>query len=74
MLEEIVERPDPAREQRRPAAEEVALDPFDVAAVRDDEPGIAPARIERGEIPLEKQRDLAGVGRPHDERERHQTM
>src|SRR4029453_6710723 len=29
---------------------------------------------EHTQIPLQKQRNLAGVSRPHDERERHRTM
>ena len=75
VLEEVVERPDVAREQRPPAAQEVALDPLDVRTVRDDEPGIAPGvTLERDEIALEEQRNFAGVGRPHDERERHLSM
>ncbi len=75
VLEEVVERPDTAGQERRTTAQEIALDALDVSAIRDYEPGIAAVvTLERGEIPLEEQRDLAGVSRPHDERERHLPM
>jgi hypothetical protein len=75
VLEEVVERPDAPREQRGTPPQEVALDPLDVDAVGDDEPGIVSGiAVERAEIPLQKQRNLAGVSRPNHERKRHRTM
>jgi hypothetical protein len=68
MLEEIVERTDAAGEERRPAQEQVALDPLDVGTVRDDQPRIA---VEHAQKALEEQGDFAGVRRPHDQREGH---
>ena len=71
LLEEIVEGPDAAAEQRAAASEEIPFDPLHVAAGGDDEPRIA---VERGEIALEEQRNLAGMRRPDDEREPHPRM
>jgi hypothetical protein len=71
VLEEIVEGADTAAEERSSTAEQVSLDPLDVSPVGDDEPGIA---VELDEIPLQEQRDLAGVRRTDDEREPHPPM
>ena len=60
-LEEIVEGPDPAREERAAPGEELALDPLDVRPVGHDEHRIA---VERVQVALEEQRNLAGVRRP----------
>ncbi len=70
-VEQRVERPDRSREEAAYAFEELALDMFDVRALRDDQPRVA---VERGEEPLEKLPDLAGVCRPDDERETHRAM
>ena len=70
-LEERVERADRAREQPSLAPNELALDPLDVAAVRDDQPGIA---VDRGDETVEKRRDLSGMRRTDDERETHRCM
>jgi hypothetical protein len=72
VLEEVVERADPAAEERCSTPKQVAFDPFDVPPVRYDEPRVERRIDVQGlEIPIEKQRNLAGVRRPHDERERH---
>ncbi len=68
---EVVERPDRSREERRPPADQVTLDPVDVHPVRDDEPGIA---LEHVEIALQKQRHLADVRRSDDERDPHRSI
>jgi hypothetical protein len=75
VLEEVVEGPDPAGEQRGSAAQEIPLDALHVHAVRHDEPRIRVRNaIERIHVAIEEQRDLAGVSRPHDERERHSPI
>ena len=65
---EVVERADRSREERGGAPNQVALDAIDVDAIRHDEP-----RVTRDlrEIALEQERDLAGMRRPHDQRETH---
>ena len=68
LAEEIVEGPDPAAQQPAAPLEQVALDPLDVRTIRHDEPRIV---LERIEIALQKARDLTGVSRPDDERQRH---
>ena len=68
VLEEVVERTDAPGDERGTAQEQVALDPLDVGAVRDDQPRIA---VEHAEKALEEQGDFAGVRRPHDQREGH---
>ena len=70
-LEERVERADRPREQPSLAPNELALDPLDVSAVRDDQPGIA---VDRGDETVEKRRDLSGMCRTDDERETHRCM
>ena len=60
-LEEIVEGSDPAREERAAPGEELALDPLDVRSVGHDEHRIA---VERVQVAIEEQRNLAGVRRP----------
>ena len=69
--EQRVERADGAREQRSSPAGELALDPVDIDAVRDDEPGIT---IEGSDEPVEQKRDLAGMCRADYERETHQPI
>ena len=71
VLEQIVERADAPRKQGGPTPDEIALDALDVGAVRDDEPRIS---IEHLEVPLEEQRDFAGMRRTNDEREAHGSM
>ena len=53
------------------ADDQVALDPIDVDPVRYDEPRIM---LEHREIALQKQRNLADVRRPGDERETHRSI
>ena len=60
-LEEIVEGADPAREECAAPREELALDPLDVRPIGHDEHRIA---VERVQVALEEQRNLAGVRRP----------
>ena len=62
--EQRVERANRAREQRSTPAGELALDPVDIDAVRDDEPGIT---IEGSDEPVEQKRNLAGMCRADDE-------
>ena len=69
--EQRVERADGAREQRSAPAGELALDPVDIDAVRDDEPGIT---IEGSDEPVEQKRNLAGMCRADHERETHQPI
>ena len=71
VAEEIVERPDGAGEERGGSPNQVTLDAIDVDAVRDDEPRVA---LEHVDVALQEQRDLAGVSRPHDERETHRSI
>ena len=68
---EVVEGADRAREERRAASDQVALDTIDVEPIRDDQPRVT---LERSDVALQKQRDLAGVSRPHDERESHRSI
>ncbi len=89
LSEEVVEGTDGSGEQRRPAADEIALDAVDVDSVRNDEPGIrrvcasgicargfrsCAGIAERAHIALQEQRDLAGVRRPDDERKAHSPI
>ena len=69
--EQRVERANGTGEQRSAPAGELALDPVDIDAVRDDEPGIM---IEGSDEPVEQKRNLAGVCRANHERETHQPM
>jgi hypothetical protein len=69
--EDVVERPDRPREQRRPATKEVTFDAVDLGAIRNDEPRAA---LEHACVALEKQRDLAGVSRSDDERQTHSSI
>ena len=70
-LEQRVERADRAREQPSLAPDELALDALDVAAVGDDQPGIA---VDRRDEAVEQRRDLARMCRTDDERETHRCM
>ena len=70
-LEDVVERPDRAREQGGASREEVALRALDVRPVRHDEHRLP---LERGEIAVEQRPDLARVRRPSDEAERHRPI
>ena len=60
-LEDVVERPDVAREQRPALCEELALDALDVRPVRHDEHRIT---VERAQIALQEQGHLARVCGP----------
>ncbi len=70
-LEEVVEGADRAGEQGGTPRQEVTLDPVDVRPVGHDEHWVALQRIQ---IPLEQQRDLAGVRRPNGECEPHPAI
>jgi hypothetical protein len=70
-LEQRVERPDGAGEKAALAANELALDPLDVGAVGDDEPGVT---VDRVDETVEQRRDLPGVRRTDDEGETHRCM
>ena len=67
-LEQVVEGADRAGQKGAAAPQQVALDPVDVRPDRHDEHRVA---IERSEVALEQERDLAGMSRPHDEGKRH---
>ena len=69
--EQRVERADRSCEQRSAPAGELALDPVDVDAIRDDQPGIT---IEGSDEPVEQKRNLAGMCRANHERETHQPI
>ena len=70
-LEHRVEGPDGPGQEATAPFDELALDPFDVGAVRDDQPGIA---LDRADEPVEKLLDLPGVRRTDDEGEPHRRM
>ena len=70
-LEQVVERADRPAEQRTAAPEQVALDALDIRAVRHDQDGLAG---DIREIPLEQQRDFAGVRRSGEQRQTHRSM
>ena len=69
--EDVVEGADAPGQQSLSTPKQVPLDTLDVGAVRNYEPRIA---VERIEIAVEEQSDLAGMCRPHDERERHSPI
>ena len=71
LSEDVVERADRAGEQRPGSLQEIAFDPVDVGAVRDDQDRVA---FDLREVSLEQARDLAGLRRPDDEGERHAPM
>ena len=71
VAKQVVERPHGASEQRGTPTNQVPLDPIDVDPVRYDEPRIM---LEHREIALQKQRNLADVRRPGDERETHRFI
>ncbi len=70
-LEEIVECADRAAEERGLPGNELTLDPIDVRPVRHDENRLP---IEGGQIAVEQALDLARVGRPRDETQRHRPI
>ncbi len=70
-LEDVVERSDRAAEERRPPREKIALDAIDVRSVRHDQDRLA---LERGQIAVEQQLDLARVRRPGDQAESHVSI
>ena len=70
-LEQRVERPDRPGEQSTATRDELELDPLDIRAVRDDQPGILVKRVDE---PIEQPLDLPGVRRPDDEGEPHWGM
>ena len=70
-LEDAVERRDRAAEKRRRAAQELPLGPVDVRAVRHDENRVL---VERGQVPIEQQLDLARVRRPGEQRQPHRPI
>ena len=70
--EHVVEGADRAAEERGPPRQQLELDAVDVRPVRHDEHRIGRAPgSERVEIAAEEEFDLARVGRPRDESERH---
>ena len=69
--EDVVERADRPTEQRRAAAQEIALYAVDVRPVGHDQHGSA---IHRAQIPLQQERDLARAGRPGDQAETHRPI
>jgi len=71
VAKQAVERPNGASEQSWTPTNQVPLDPIDVDPVRYDEPGIM---LEHRQIALQKQRNLADVRRPDDERETHRFI
>ena len=72
IAEYVLERPDLAAEERRAPGEQLQLDAVDVRPVRHDQERLEPVRgVERGEIAVEQKLDLARVGGPRDESERH---
>ena len=71
-LEHVVEGADRAAEQRVTPPEQLALDAVDVRPVRHDEYRFGPlGDVERSQITVEQELDLARVGGPHDQAERH---
>ena len=66
LLEEVVEGPDPARQQRSARRQQLALDALDVRSVRHDQDRIS---VERAQIALEEQRNLARVRGPSKQRQ-----
>jgi len=69
--EEVVEGADRPRQERPGPPQEIALDPFDVRRIRNDQDGVELTRVE---IRLEQPGNLAGLRRPHDESETHPTI
>jgi hypothetical protein len=70
-LEDVVEGPDRAAQQCRPEREQLALDAIHVRPVRHDENRLA---FECGQVAVEQQLDLARVGGPRDEAQRHDCL
>ena len=70
-LEDVVECPDRSAEQCSRAAEQVALDPFDVRSGRHDQDRLS-GQI--GEVAIEEQGHFAGVGRPGQQRQGHRPI
>ena len=66
LLEEVVEGPDPARQQCAARRQQLTLDALDVRPVRHDQDGIS---VERAQVALEEQRDLARVRGPSKQRQ-----
>ena len=71
LAEDVVERPDRARQKCARTCEEVALDPLDVRSAWHDQHRIA---VDRLEVPLEQAGDLAGLRRPDDECQPHRPI
>ena len=66
LLEEVVEGPDPAREQGAARRQQLTLDALDVRPVRHDQDGIS---VERAQVALEEQGDFARVRGPSKQRQ-----
>ena len=70
--EHVVERPNRAAEESRAPLEQCELDAVDVRPVRHDEQRLEPVRgLERLQITVEQKLDLARIGRPRNQPERH---
>jgi hypothetical protein len=70
-LEDTVECRDRAAEERGRVPQQLPLSPVDVRAVRHDEDWIL---LERGQVPIEQQLDLARVRRPGEQRQPHRPI
>ncbi len=71
LAEDVVERSDPAAEQRAGAAEQVALDPVDVRSVRHDQHRLA---ADVGQIAIQEQGDFSRVRGSREQRQRHRRQ
>jgi hypothetical protein len=71
LFEGVVERPDETADERAGAAQEIALDPFDVRPGRHDQHRL-PTEIRQ--VAIEEQRHLAGIRRPGEQRQGHQPI
>src|SRR5262249_39037864 len=69
-IEQAVEDEDRAAQKRPRARHQLALHAIDVRAVRDDENRLL-AGPESSDVPVEEKLDLARVGGPRDQTERH---
>ena len=69
--DEVVEGADRASKDAADPGEQIALDPLDLAPIRHDQNGLV---VERGDVPVEQARDLAGIRRADEQRQRHSEM
>ena len=73
LLEQVVERADPAARQHSPAAHQLALDGLDIEPVGHDQERIE-IGVRRLQEPVKQKGDLAAVGRTEDELQRHRWI